>query len=413
LDIKLSQPITSKERIVSLDVLRGVAVLGILLMNIVSFSMVSTAYELPTVYGDMSGPDWWTWLILHYAADTKFMSIFSILFGAGVCIFMERAKAKGHSPWKLQTSRMGWLLVIGILHAYLLWFGDILVTYAICGMIIALMRNWKPTTLFLVGFVMMFAVPIGFVLLIYWTMQFWPEEEVARMQQSTLVTSPEAQYEIAAYTGTWLDQMPHRVSSALVLQFIIFPFYLLWHCAGLMMVGMAAYKWQILSASRTPRFYIVTAFVSALIGFPLIAIGVWYKQQHGWDPALSRFLDSNWNLVGGVLVAFVWICFVMLICKLGLFTFARKALAATGQMALTNYLGQTIICTTLFYGHGFGWFNQFERVELLYIVVVIWVFQIISSMIWLKWFRFGPFEWLWRSLTYFKLQTMKRTSTLV
>ncbi len=98
----------------------------------------------------------------------------------------------------------------------------------------------------------------------------------------------------------------------------------------------------------------------------------------------------------------------MLVCKLGMFTFARKALAVTGQMALTNYLGQTIICTLLFYGHGFGWFSQFERVELLYIVAAIWVFQVLFSMFWLKYFRFGPFEWLWRSATYFTLQPLKK-----
>jgi len=152
----------------------------------------------------------------------------------------------------------------------------------------------------------------------------------------------------------------------------------------------------------------VSLIVSACIGFPLIAIGVWYKQEHNWDPALSRFLDSNWNLIGGVFVAFAWICLVMLICKLGIFTFVRRALAATGRMALTNYLGQTIICTFLFYGHGLGWYNTFERVELLYVVGSIWIFQIIFSMLWLRSFRFGPFEWIWRSLTYFELQPMKR-----
>jgi uncharacterized protein len=408
LDDQCANPVTLKERVVSIDVLRGVAVLGILLMNIVSFSMVTTAYELPTVYGDLSGADWWTWLILHYVADTKFMSIFSILFGAGVCIFMDRAQEKGNRVWKLQFSRMWWLFVIGMLHAYLLWYGDILVAYAICGIFIALIRKWRPIVLFVIGFVAMFLVPIGFMLFIYWSMQFWPEEDVLKMQDSVLLSSPEMQGEIAAYTGSWVGQLPHRAITVLMLQFIIFPFYLFWHCAGLMMVGMAAYKWKILSASRSVGFYSWTAFLSALIGFPLIAIGVWYKQQHGWDPALMRFLDSNWNLVGGVFVAFAWICIVMIICKLGLFTFARKALAATGQMALTNYLGQTIICTTIFYGHGLGWFSQFERVELLYFVAAIWTFQIFFSLLWLSRFRFGPFEWLWRSATYLRWQPLVR-----
>ncbi len=403
-----SQPVIGKDRIVSIDVLRGFAVLGILLMNVVAFSMVTSAYQSPAVYGDLSGADWYTWLILHYVADTKFMSIFSILFGAGVCIFMERAQAKQHASWKLQTSRMCWLLVIGLLHAYLLWFGDILFSYAISGMLIATMRHWKPWILFVVGFVLMSVIPISFMLFIHWTMQFWPEAELLKMQQSASISSPELQFEIVAYTGSWLDQLPHRVLTSLIMQLIILPLFLLWHVVGLMMIGIAAYKWNILSASRSVRFYSVTMLISAVIGFPLIAIGVWYKQQHAWDPALLNFLDGNWNLIGGVFVAFAWICLVMLVCKLGWFSFARKALAATGRMALTNYLGQTIICTLLFYGHGLGWYNQLERVELLYVVGTIWVFQILFSMLWLKYFRFGPFEWLWRSATYLKWQSLVR-----
>jgi uncharacterized protein len=413
LSIHQSSPITGRERIVSLDVLRGVAVLGILLMNIVAFSMVTSAYELPTIYNDMEGADWWTWLTLHYLADTKFMSIFSILFGAGVCIFMERAQAKAHKAWLLQTSRMGWLLLIGLIHAYGIWYGDILVTYAICGMAIALVRKWKPATLFWLGMVLMFLIPIGFFLLMHWTVQYWSEEVVTTMQNADVLTSTAVQAEIAAYTGSWLDQLGHRIPTALTIHLLVLPFYLCWHAAGLMMVGMAAYKWNILNASRSVRFYSLLVIISSCIGFPLIAIGVWFKQQHGWDPILSRFVDSNWNLVGGVFVAFAWIGIVMLICKTAVLPRMQRVLAAVGRMALTNYLLQTIICTLLFYGHGLGWFGQFERVELLLFVFSVWVFQMMFSIWWLSMFQFGPFEWLWRTLTYFKFQPMKRKGSLV
>ena len=207
--------------------------------------MVTSAYDLPTVYNDMVGADWWTWLTLHYLADTKFMSIFAILFGAGVCIFMERAQAKGHAVWKLQISRMSWLLVIGVLHAYLIWFGDILVPYAICGMFVALLRKWKPATLCIVGFATMFIIPIGIWLLFYWTMQFWPEEQLLEMQQSSNIGSPAMQAEIAAYTGPWTGQLEHRITVAMTLQLFILPLYLCWHVIGLMMLGMAMYKWKI------------------------------------------------------------------------------------------------------------------------------------------------------------------------
>jgi len=408
LHIEHSNPVTGKERIVSLDVLRGVAVLGILLMNIVAFSMVTSAYDLPTVYNDMVGVDWWTWLILHYLADTKFMSIFSILFGAGVCIFMERAQANAHASWLLQTSRMGWLLLFGLIHAYGLWYGDILVTYAFCGMAIALVRKWKPTTLFWLGIAVMSIIPIGFFLLMQWTVQFWPEEVIITMQNANELSSAENQAEIAAYTGSWLDQLKHRIPMVLMMQLLLLPFFLFWHAAGLMLVGMAAYKWNILSASKSIRFYSLLAIISSCIGFPLIAVGVWYKQQHGWDPILARFVDSNWNLVGGVFIASAWVGLVMLICKSGAIHAVQRAFGAVGRMALTNYLMQTIICTFLFYGHGLGWYNSFERFELLYVVFLVWAFQIVFSIFWLKYFKFGPFEWLWRTLTYLKIQPMRR-----
>ena len=161
------------------------------------------------------------------------------------------------------------------------------------------------------------------------------------------------------------------------------------------------------------QFYSMLFIISSCIGFPLIAIGVWYKHQHGWDPGLARFVDGNWNFVGGVFVALAWIALVMLVCKCKVLWWAQKVLAAVGRMALTNYIGQSVICTLLFYGHGLGWFNTFERVELLYVVSSIWAFQIAMSLLWLSWFRFGPLEWLWRTATYLRIQPIKRQRELV
>ena len=407
MDHTISQPVTSKERIISLDVLRGVAILGILLMNSVSFSMVMGAYESPVVYNDMEGVDWWTWLILHFIADQKFVSIFSILFGAGVCIFMERAAKKGHNAWKLQISRMGWLLLIGMMHAYIIWFGDILFTYAIAGVCIAVCRNWKPKTLIPIGIILGVVVPIAVFLFFNWTVQFWPEESIADAKAADILTSEQVQEEIAAYTGSYTDQIGHRMVMALMMQFFILPIYSFWRVAGLMMLGMACYKMGILSAAKSKSFYIKLLLFGVLFGVPLIWCGVWFKQQHGWDPVLARFQDSNWNVVGSTCMAFAWIALVMLLCKSSILKWLQKSLAAVGRMALTNYIMQSVICTFLFYGHGLGWYGQVERVELLPIILVIWVFQIGFSLIWLKHFRFGPLEWLWRTLTYMKIQKFR------
>jgi uncharacterized protein len=148
---KISQPIRPSQRIVALDALRGFAILGILIMNIQSFAMIEAAYFNPTAYGDLTGLNKWVWILSHMLADQKFMTIFSMLFGAGIILFTTRAEAKGRSALKLHYRRTFWLLVIGLLHAYLLWTGDILVPYALCALVVVLFRKWSPTMLAIVG----------------------------------------------------------------------------------------------------------------------------------------------------------------------------------------------------------------------------------------------------------------------
>ena len=193
-----------------------------------------------------------------------------------------------------------------------------------------------------------------------------------------------------------------------MMHFFIVPIYIFWHTAGLMLMGMAAYKWGILSATRSVKFYGMMIVVGLLIGLPSVGAGVWFNAKSGWDPIQGQFIGGNWNLVGGPFVATAWIGLVMLFCKLGVLTNVHKALASVGRMALTNYIGQSVICSLLFYGHGFGWFGQLERVELLCVVAAIWAFQIVFSILWLSRFRFGPLEWAWRSATYLRIQPLHR-----
>ena len=405
MDTTLNAPVSPKERIGSLDVLRGVAVLGILLMNSVCFSMVLAAYENPSVYDDLTGGGWWTWLTLHLFTDQKFMTIFSVLFGAGVCIFMERAEAKAHDAWQLQLSRMGWLLFIGLVHAYLIWYGDILVSYAVAGVVIAFVRKWKPRTLLLLGLFSAVGITLCINFLFGLMFSYWPPEFLEEMRSSSDLTSQQNVSEIAAYTGSWFEQLRHRVPTSLMMHLFFVPMFIFWRAVGLMLIGMALYRWGILSAKQSVKFYVTMVIVGLLVGLPLIGVGVWQKSINGWDP-LKHYIDGNWNIVGAVFVAGAWIGLVMLVCKNQWFPFARKALAAVGRMALTNYIGQSLICTYLFYGHGLGWFGQVGRVQLLGIVAAIWIFQIIFSLVWLHFFRYGPLEWAWRSATYMKLQPL-------
>ena len=152
----LISPVTGAERIISLDILRGVAVLGILLMNIQSFSMIGAAYINPTAYGDLTSINRMVWILSHLLANSKFMSIFSLLFGAGVILFTERAIEKGRKASAFHYRRMMWLLIFGFIHAYLIWYGDILVAYSLCAFLVYLFRNKKPSTLLTLGLVIFF-----------------------------------------------------------------------------------------------------------------------------------------------------------------------------------------------------------------------------------------------------------------
>jgi len=175
-----------------------------------------------------------------------------------------------------------------------------------------------------------------------------------------------------------------------------------------MLIGMGLFKLKIFDASRSNKFYGWSAVVSFAIGLTAVLTGVHYHEANNWDFDYSFFQGSVLNYWGSVFVALGYISLVMMMCKNGWFTWLRSSLAAVGQMALTNYLMHTIVCTTIFYGHGLGWYGYLSRIELNGIVFAIWAAQLVLSPMWLKHFRFGPFEWLWRSLTYWKLQPLKR-----
>ena len=402
-----SAPTADSERVVAVDSLRGFALLGILVMNIQSFAMVSATYMNPTVSGDLSGLDYWVWLFSHLLADMKFMTIFSMLFGAGIVIVADRQTARGRSAASLHYRRMGWLVIFALAHAYLLWYGDILFTYAVCGMLLYPLRRLPPALLLFLGVLMVgvaSAISIGFGA----SMQYWPEQALQEFEADEW--SPSAEMlgvEIERYRGSWLDQMPHRALTSFFVQTFVFLILLFWRAGGLMLIGMALWRWDVFSAKRSVGFY-TTLVLFGVCGLPLILYGVQRNLAADWDVRYSFFFGNQFNYWGSVMVSIGYVGFVMIACKTSLLPRLMSSLAAVGQMALTNYLLHTLICTTIFYGHGLGQFQRFSRVEQLLLVFAIWVFQLVASPIWLRHFRFGPFEWLWRSLSYWRRQPMRR-----
>ena len=407
---KLLQPVAPPERLASLDVLRGFAVLGILLVNIQDFSMVFAAYLNPTAFGDLSGLNRWAWMLTHVLGDQKFMTIFSLLFGAGILLVTSKAESKGLPPAGLHYRRIFWLFVIGLMHAYLLWRGDILVAYAVCAVWVYLFRKKKPKTLLIAGAAFIL-IPSLLYLFFSWSVPYWPPEAVESNLQMWAPSAEQIAQELAIYRGGWLQQMGSRVPSAVAFQTFIFLIYIGWRVTGVMLIGMALFKWRVLSAERSGRFYRIMLAAGFGIGIPLVAAGVVRNFSAGWAWPYSMFVGWQFNYWGSLGVAAGYIALVMLLCRSARLPALRKRLAAVGRMAFTNYLLQSLICTTLFYGHGFGLFGKVQRWQQILITIVVWTILLAISPLWLRRFRFGPVEWLWRTLTYKRAQPMRTPCT--
>lgn len=250
-----AQPVTEKERIVSIDVLRGFALLGILPMNIQSFSMINAAYSNPTAYGDLSGANYWVWLLCHVLADEKFMTIFSMLFGAGILLMTSRIEATGKRSTALHYRRMGWLVLFGLAHSYFLWSGDILFTYGMCGLLAYLCRKLRPRTLLVVGLLTMAVASVSLTSYGLWSKHWSPQQVQIAREQLWMPTPAEATKEVAAYRGNWTAQMKFRVPDSLQMETVFFVAFTFWRVTGLMLVGMALFQLGVFSATQPPSLY--------------------------------------------------------------------------------------------------------------------------------------------------------------
>lgn len=405
-DAKESAPVSVRERAESLDVLRGIAVLGILAMNIRLFAMPQAAYFNPLAYGDMTGINqWWFWLT-SLLADQKFMTLFSLMFGAGIALMSERASARGRPVTGLLLRRNFWLLVFGLLHAYLIWFGDILVAYALCGFLVMFCRNWRPATQLVIGLLML-CVPALVLLLAGLSFSQWPAEAV---EASLVDWSPGPAIvaeELAIYRGSWLTQLPHRVGTAIEFQTFAFLIFVLWRAGGLMLIGMALFRWGYFTAERPGSSYLRLLISGAVLALPVIFWGLYLNESGGWDYAQSFFINQQFNYWGSFVLALAYLGGVMLWCQGSWWPAMRSRLAAVGRMAFSNYIAQSLICTLIFYGHGLGRFGHYEHWQQALVVLSVWAFLLMLSPWWLARFRFGPMEWLWRSLTYWRLQPLR------
>ena len=396
-------------RIRSLDVLRGVGVLGMLAIHIQLFAFPSLARWNPTAYGDFKGLNWWVWLVTSLLADGKFITIFAMLLGVSIVMLAGETGERDVPAWRTHMRRMAVLLVLGLLHAYLLWYGDMLVPLALSGAVVFFARRLSPGKLLILGglaFATASVISVGLTsstarsdpaALAAWRAQWTPRPAVINL-------------EIAQYRGGWAQQMAHRVPAALENQTVSFVTRLLWQMTGLMLMGMGLFKLGVLSAARSRAFYLRMATIGFGAGTLLITLALWRSYATKWDLLDFVLISEQLHYWGNLFVALGWTALVMLLCQRA---WPLRSLSAVGRMALTNYLLQSLICTTIFYGHGFGLFGRVDRIGQLAIVLGIWAFQLLASSAWLRYFAVGPVEWVTRWLVFKRRPSFVRSSPAV
>jgi uncharacterized protein len=408
--------------VVSIDVLRGVAVLGILLVNVVPMGLAFAAHDDPTIAGNRSPADFWSWAIVSVLAEGKMRAIFSMLFGAGVVLATRRALAAGAgvAAAELHLRRNLWLVLFGAVHSYLLlWPGDVLFTYGVAGLPLFVFRCVRPRTLIVLGVLVLALQAPGAILHNAELAEasaglreigrvtaaggaLTPEQQASwdRWKQVMAQDRPTAemlQARIDDRRGGYLRNFSAAAGASLYLESSYLYQVGLWDAVALMLIGMALLELGVLSAEKSYGFYLRMAVAGYAIGLPIAIWVIVDWTGHGFEPGLRW---SGLAHLTRVCIALGHVAVVMLACKTGAFRRVAGLVAAVGRMALTNYILQTVICMTIFSGFGLGWFGGLARHQLYYVVAAIWVFHLASSTLWLRQFRFGPLEWLWRSLTY-------------
>jgi uncharacterized protein len=419
----------TRERIAAIDTLRGVAVLGILLINIFSFGLPAAAEDDPTVYGGASGANLATWFVLQVCFEGKMRALFSMLFGAGVVLFTVSRGQRGDDVADLYYRRTLWLTVFGGLHAKFLWEGDILFIYGAVGVVLFLFRRVRPLLLLALGVVVL---SIGMTQAVVDALETRElrasatESEVARREGRALTedqekalkeweekrneahpSAEEIEQEIQERRGGYRSNYRRR---ALLLSNPVGQTFAdeLLDAAGAMLIGMSLFKLGLFSAARSHRFYVGLLILGYSLGVPLAAYVSWRRMATGFEPGETDLLQAITYHPTRLAIALAHAAAVMLLVRSGRLAGVVRRLAAVGRMALTNYLMQTVLCTTIFYGYGLGWFGYLSRAQLLLVVAAVWMLELAWSAPWLYVFQFGPAEWLWRWLTYLRRPPLLR-----
>ncbi len=408
----------SQSRIATLDAVRGVAVLGILLMNIVGFGMPDYAYIDPHYFGGATGANWWAWAIGFVLFDGKMRGLFTMLFGASAILIATRAVEGGESAARVHYARMFWLFVFGMVHAWLIWSGDILVLYAVAGSLAFLAWRLPNRVLILIAMsLMIFKLADGLTehsqLTAIETAASVPgasPQSIHAWQVARDDIAPPpatAKIEIDGYRGNYADAFRVRAGTTQFMQSVILIISLP-DTIALMLLGMALFRDGFFSGEWSQRRYRKIALGGFAICVPLyLPLIHWIDSTH-FSPATLAATEAIHLTLLRPLLSLAWASLVILYVTSAPTHWLTTRLAAAGQMAFSNYLGTSALCTLFFNGYGLGWYGYLERWQLYGVVVAVWTVILLWSKPWLDHYHYGPMEWMWRSLARGHSQQMRR-----
>ncbi len=409
-------PAIAAERIGSLDLIRGIAVLGILAANIVAFGQPFSAYMFPATFLVPTGdPGGWLWIAQFILIDGKMRGLFTLLFGAGLYLFMERAWARGRTRW-LQARRLLFLLMFGMIHYFFIWRGDILFYYAVIGFVVLLCLGWNAKDQLKVG---LLAYVVGALLYLVMMTPLHliadtPLGEAEAMAETRMGLEEGKQEALAddvvetqlKQSGDYAGFVSHRASEHWYEPFTNLIFFGL-ETVPLMLIGVGLYRLGFFSGGIDPGRMRFWGWAGFLVGGALhLLIGIYVKSiGFTYYGTLAAFV--GWSPIPRLMMV-LGIAALLIHYSAHWRGWLAQRLAAAGRAAFTNYLGTSILMLFVFHGWAMGLFGELNRPQLYLVVLVAWGIMLAWSKPWLERFRYGPLEWLWRCLTYGKVFPIKR-----
>ena len=421
-------PLVKKDRILFLDCVRGIALLGILLMNSMAQSQSHLFYEFMNLNQPIKGLNFYAWVVERGIFEGTMRGLFSILFGAGTYLLLTRLQRQkpGLEPADIFYRRMLWLLAFGLINAFLfLWPGDILYPYALCGLLLFPFRNWSARKLLWgVLFLLVLGtyrenrmlldskdiITKGQVVEKTDTLKQkltddqkedlkkWQGFKEENTSTGMMKKAMEETKKTREKSHSYISMVKYLRDINMMIQSLFF-YNSWWDILMFMFLGIALFRSGFIEGKKSTGLYLAIAVIGIGVG---VLLNYWQlKAEYGsrFDMVVfTQKWDFSYYQIRRLFQTMGYLSLLVLLYKIIPFRKILNIFAPVGQMAFTNYLMQSIIMAIIFYG--MGWFGQLQRYQIYYVVLGVWVFQIIFSHIWLRYFLFGPFEWLWRSLTY-------------